>query len=256
MKIRYMSDLHLEFGDHQLTKMEDEHEQILVLAGDIGLAANLGFLEFLNDACNRFRDVIYIMGNHEHYHSDYGDTFSTITNNFDSLYGQQNIHFLENEVLKIENVSFVCSTLWTSFNNGDPIAMNIARMKINDYCVIGKFSPIISLYIHRKSSEFIFNSIKSEKNAGQKVVVVTHMLPSYGSIHDDFRTPAAMQLNYSYFTSLENEIIDTDPDFWIHGHTHESFDYEIGNTRILCNPRGYTPDALNKNFDDTLLLEI
>jgi hypothetical protein len=26
---------------------------------------------------------------------------------------------------------------------------------------------------------------------------------------------------------------------WMHGHTHEDFDYTIGTTRVVCNPRGY-----------------
>jgi hypothetical protein len=26
---------------------------------------------------------------------------------------------------------------------------------------------------------------------------------------------------------------------WTHGHTHEDFDYMIGTTRVVCNPRGY-----------------
>jgi hypothetical protein len=26
---------------------------------------------------------------------------------------------------------------------------------------------------------------------------------------------------------------------WTHGHTHHVFDYRIGSTRIVCNPRGY-----------------
>ena len=25
---------------------------------------------------------------------------------------------------------------------------------------------------------------------------------------------------------------------WIHGHTHDSFDYVVNGTRVVCNPRG------------------
>ena len=43
---------------------------------------------------------------------------------------------------------------------------------------------------------------------------------------------------------------------WIHGHTHESFDYHIGKTRIVCNPRGYASIEENKGFrpDYTLVV--
>ena len=46
------------------------------------------------------------------------------------------------------------------------------------------------------------------------------------------------------------------PSLWLHGHTHESFDYNIKNTRVVCNPRGYinSPD-LNKSFNKDLIID-
>jgi hypothetical protein len=35
---------------------------------------------------------------------------------------------------------------------------------------------------------------------------------------------------------------------WTHGHTHHPFDYIVGETRVICNPRGYInyePEASN-----------
>ena len=43
---------------------------------------------------------------------------------------------------------------------------------------------------------------------------------------------------------------------WIHGHTHESFDYEIGKTRVICNPRGYAPIEINKEFKPDFNVEV
>ena len=43
---------------------------------------------------------------------------------------------------------------------------------------------------------------------------------------------------------------------WIHGHTHESFDYTVKGTRIVCNPRGYLPMEPNSAFNPTLTLDI
>ena len=45
---------------------------------------------------------------------------------------------------------------------------------------------------------------------------------------------------------------------WVHGHTHDSFDYTINGTRVVCNPRGYVIDGVNENarFDPDLVIAI
>ena len=43
---------------------------------------------------------------------------------------------------------------------------------------------------------------------------------------------------------------------WVHGHFHDSFDYDVYGTRVVCNPRGYSPDALNPGFDSDLVIEV
>ena len=44
---------------------------------------------------------------------------------------------------------------------------------------------------------------------------------------------------------MEPLIIEMQPRLWVHGHTHEIFDYYIGTTRVLCNPRGYPHEREN-----------
>ena len=45
---------------------------------------------------------------------------------------------------------------------------------------------------------------------------------------------------------------------WIHGHTHDSFDYRLNETRVVCNPRGYATEGVNENpwFDLNLVVDI
>jgi hypothetical protein len=38
----------------------------------------------------------------------------------------------------------------------------------------------------------------------------------------------------------------------VHGHTHSPFDYQVGATRIVCNPKGYSGE--NPNFDPALTI--
>ena len=48
-------------------------------------------------------------------------------------------------------------------------------------------------------------------------------------------------------------------DYWVHGHTHSTFDYEIEGTKVVCNPRGYSKLfnlSQNENFNKELTIEI
>jgi Icc-related predicted phosphoesterase len=77
-----------------------------------------------------------------------------------------------------------------------------------------------------------------EGNFDRKYVVVGHHAPSKASTHPRYQNDTLM--NGGYSSSLDEFIIDHPQiKLWTHGHTHEDFDYMIGSTRIVCNPRGY-----------------
>ena len=116
-----------------------------------------------------------------------------------------------------------------------------------------KFTPYDAADIHFKSKEYIFDSIKFHRAEGRKTVVVTHMGPSLKSVPKRF---FGNQLNGAYVSNLDEEVIATEPDIWIHGHTHDSFDYMLGETRVMVNPRGYVGHALNKHFDADKFIEL
>ena len=72
-----------------------------------------------------------------------------------------------------------------------------------------------------------------------KYVVCTHHTPSYASIHPRYANSELM--NGAYTSDLSEFILDHPKiKLWTHGHTHEDFDYMIGTTRVVCNPRGYS----------------
>ena len=103
----------------------------------------------------------------------------------------------------------------------------------------------------RRAKEFIFSAIKSSEQP--KHVVITHYLPSFRSIDPRF---AESPLNGYFATDLDKEILDAEPQVWIHGHTHASCNYEIGKTLVLCNPYGYQHIELNKQYSENTLLEL
>lgn len=261
LKIRIHSDLHLEFfGDQKfyLAESDDEKNTILILAGDIILAEKFKkFRYFFEDVYKRFKKIIYINGNHEFYKSTILTTPKRISDGLKGL--KRKIYYLENKTKVIENINFICATLWTDFDNYDYLCMYQSKVGMNDFRIIRngpetepwlrKFSPEDAYLLHTKSKDFIFNSIK--KN--MKNVVVTHHGPSTLSIPDEFK---GNRLNGAYISNLSEEILFYKPDIWIHGHIHNSFDYMIGNTRVICNPSGYYPNGLNPNYDQKLIIEL
>jgi predicted phosphodiesterase len=265
-KIRLISDIHLEFGPLDLPVMEGEDQQILVIAGDMGLAGkSWTYIPYLKEWSERFQDIIYIMGNHEFYGTSILRAADKIRANIHYEGDMHNVHVVENDIVRINDISFICSTMWASYNKADPFVMNDAQMWMNDHKKIrtgtkkapymAKFLPVDAYELFLQSINFIFPNIKAEKEAGQKVCVVTHHGPSYQSVPDRFKTGQFASLNGAYVSDLDEDIIDADPDAWVHGHTHDSFAYEIGQTAVICNPRGYAGHELNPEFNPELIIE-
>lgn len=262
MYFRLFSDLHNEFSNFELTPLDTDKDDVLVLAGDIGVAEHLHTFNVIKEWAPRFRQVIQICGNHEYYHGSLLRVKSKIRDHLKDL---PNWILADDEVVRVDNVSFICSTLWTDFNRSNPWAMDSIRNGLNDYNFIRtgtfgepykqKIRPIDILNLHNISKSFIFDAIVKEKAAGQKTVVVTHHAPTTLSVHARYGNDV---LNWAYVSDLSNEILDTQPNIMCHGHTHSSFHYKMGETDVYANPRGYAyPQAApeNRDFNATLRIE-
>jgi Icc-related predicted phosphoesterase len=260
-KIALGSDLHIEFGDFTLI---NEGADILVLAGDIMIAQylydhtyesiqksiDLGnklgerqleaikYRSFLKQASAQFKHVIMIAGNHEFYHGRWYQTIDTMR---EECQQYPNIYFLENATKEIDGVLFVGATLWTDMNNDDWHTKHQVKTGMSDFRIIKNeregyrsITPDDVIIRHRKSLEFIKTTIA---NATKPTVVVTHHLPSDLSISDQYKSRYLM--NGAYRSNLENFILDSNINLWLCGHTHEKHTYQLGNTTVVCNPRGY-----------------
>ena len=62
------------------------------------------------------------------------------------------------------------------------------------------------------------------------------------------------RLNAAYASDLSAVIESGRPALWVHGLTHDSRDYLVGETHIVCNPRGY--DDENVRFDPALVVRV
>jgi len=201
------------------------------------------------------------MGNHEHYHGDYVNTLTILRDRLSYL---DNLHILDKETFIVDDITFIGGTLWTDMNNEDPITLLHMKGMMNDFrCVEngarvtywrdedrnsherkGRFTPEDAVEDHKKMMEYV--RLMIEGKFDQKFVVVGHHAPSKLSTHPRYKDEQIM--NGGYSTALDEFIMDHPQiKLWTHGHTHEDFDYMIGSTRIVCNPRGY--DAYEDRAD-------
>lgn len=265
-KIRICSDLHLEFATYSLPHLPDDKTTILVLAGDIGVvnckSLHKRYLPFLEEMSNRFKAVILVAGNHEHYHGSIDTTHSILKVALNSA-GLHNVIPLENMSVVLNGISFIGSTMWTNCDNNSPFShMMFNSMSDSEVIRVGNYADDIpftaqrSFEEHTRAINYIFPEIVRHKEAGNKVVVVTHHLPTRKSL-----SASGRPLDMFYASELYDSIIDTNPDVWVHGHTHTPFDYIIepfdeNSTRIICNPRGYHGYEDIPGFDPVLTITL
>lgn len=264
MKIALASDLHLEFGDINL-KNEDNAD-VLILSGDIVIAQDLHdhpepvvpyppsiiktlgsrqrnaqlYRDFFKRCSFQFPHVIYIAGNHEFYHGKFVGSLQDLRNECSKF---PNVYFLEDDCKKINDITFVGATLWTDMNKCDPLTLHSVGDMMNDFRIIRhdefgftKLRPAHAAARHRRSLEYIRTVIEGKFD--EKIVVVGHMAPCSLSISSEYQNDTLM--NGAYYSDLSEFILDHPQiKLWTHGHMHKNFDYMVGDTRVVCNPRGY-----------------
>jgi predicted phosphodiesterase len=241
MKIALISDAHVEFGERVLPPLP-EGVDVLVLAGDIA-TGDYGEMWARENFEGKVRHIVAINGNHEFY----GHVMQDVVRRFRELSKDSDFfHFLENDTVVIDGVTFIGATTWTNYEVGNagaaPLNMIYAR-QLNDHNRIGWLEdgvtrlirPDDCLAMNEVSKDFIFRELKNHPDR-TKCVVVTHHGPTERSIHPKYERN---ELNCCYVNNWGNEIAYNGPAFWLHGHVHDPFDYMVGDTRVIVNPLGY-----------------
>lgn len=286
MRIKLVSDLHLEFSDINI--QNDQDYDVLILGGDICIAQDLHdhpepnntsdqaaiangtglgrrqmiaqrFRDFFKRCSFQFPHVIYIMGNHEFYH---GKFHAGIDYMRDECAKYPNVYMLEQDTKIIDDVVFVGGTLWTTMNRRDPLTMQAIKTLMSDFRVIRNdkrsFATMSALDVairHDMTLGYIKHVVQEHRD--KRCVVVGHHSPSFQSVHPTYAHETLM--NGGYHSDLSEFILDH-PQIvlWTHGHTHHPMDYVIGETRIVCNPRGYESDGYREDtgWNPNIVLEI
>ena len=252
MKIQILSDLHLEFGyDRGVFSSEHIVGDVVILAGDTHVSPDLlkEFLLTINKV-----PIVLVLGNHEFY----GRDFYAVKKRYQDLLcsPSENLYLLENQSLELpqfQGYTFLGATLWTSFEDA-VVELSTIQKSVNDYKMITDrgvpITPSVTQREHRESVRFLAGALFKSKN---KVVVVSHHAPSYKSIHPKF---VGNVLNPSFVSNLDYLIEAHQPCLWVHGHSHASASYNIGETQVICNPFGYREFEENLAFKPRLFVEI
>jgi Icc-related predicted phosphoesterase len=258
MKISLVSDTHLEFGPLELPGGE-----VLILAGDIceyrTFKKRQSFVvDFFERYCARYEQVFMVLGNHESYRYRLDKTYNDLKTLLPS-----NITLLENESVEYQGVVFIGATLWTDFNRGNPVSIEVARRSMNDYNVIQnhyadtgnyhKLTPEFIYQTHQNTVDYLNTELPQHKD--KSVVVITHHAPTFESIDEKYRSDHHM--NGAFASDLSNLILDNPQiAYWVHGHCHDPVNYEIGTTRVISNPRGYVGQEDTSRFDPNYCFEL
>jgi len=258
MKVQVASDLHLEFDRTPFILDNTENADLLILAGDIIVTkhSNSTYKDFFNNVSQQFEHVLVIAGNHEYYGSSFNKTQAQL---FEFYSHYNNVTFLNNSSIVINDVLFIGATLWTDFNNNCYFTKNHVRRSLNDYYIIDGFTTGKAIDEHYIARQFITDSYKENKDHFEKMVGIFHHGISPQSIHSMYRSDTL--LNGGFSSDMRHFFEDKEKfKLLIHGHTHHSFDYILDNKlqsqRVICNPRGYAKRDENFEFNKNLTIEV
>lgn len=252
MIIDLYSDLHLDTWRKVLLDsvkpmhfMQSKDADVVVVAGDQGNGQ--GWSTFCRKLMHQIygadKKVLMINGNHDWYGpSDADDTVAELLANnaagriFDTHDG----------------ATFAGCTLWTNFwgelSLGQTVHGTIAARYINDFQRIpGLFYSDWRTMVQMHDSDVAF------LRANPADVIITHFPPSLKSVHPEY---AGDPLNPYFVNDLDSLVEELQPKLWIHGHTHNLFDYTIGKTRVVANPLGYPDERQSGPYFKPMRIEL
>jgi len=239
MRLAIMSDLHYEFhrdGGRAFTaSLDPTGIDALIVAGDLGTENVLAMA--LTMLCKRYPWVFYVPGNHEFYNTHRERVTRAVDK---ALRRSPNLSVLNRDIVEFEGQRFLGATLWFRKDDHAP------KDDMTDFKVIRNFEGWV-YEENAKSIEFF----RRELRPGD--IAISHHLPSPRSIAPAY---SDHPLNPFFVCDIEDVIVSKQPVLWVHGHTHESLDYQIGPTRVVCNPFGYAAVEENTRFNQTFSVEV
>lgn len=226
LKIKVLSDLHLEFTD---TEIQKDDCDFLVICGDLCEVRNTTvFTQFMERVCSIFDKVLYVPGNHEYYNSSIEDIDRYLEN-----LNIPNFVYMNEKIYEYKNVVFIGAVLWSNITNNK----SYIEWALNDYKSIENFCVEKSNSIHQRHVNFIESNLDAFKDKVK--VVITHHTPLLkGTSHPRYEGSV---INAAFSTDLGHLVEKAD--YWFCGHTHYCNDFMYGNCNVIMNCKGYDENA-------------
>ncbi|MGE0699648.1 MAG: metallophosphoesterase [Hyphomicrobiaceae bacterium] len=252
MRLQVISDFHFDVMPCQEPRLAPGVDAVVV-AGDVceGIARGMAWLRrHLGERV----PIIMVAGNHEHF----GRVRPAEIIAGHEAARRLGITFLDDGEAVIGGVRFLGATLWADFDLfGCEVraeAMSVAQSFMVDHRQVleadgRRFLPAEARSQHLASRGFL--DLRLARSHAGPSVVVTHHAPHRRSLAERWRDDV---LSAAFVSDLSALIERHQPALWVHGHTHTSFDYRIGASRIVCNPHGYGDE--NEAFDPGLVLDV
>ena len=270
MNIRILSDLHFEYhadsGKEFVRGLNPRGVDVLILAGDI-TRMDVGFANTLSLFRKQFPGVpiVWTHGNHEYHGSDRA---SVVRATRDALSKIQGVHWLDCDMVEIGGQRILGHTLWYGRKPCPPWnlvsdlewARGITRVRdpISGGNIVDQYTDFEAIngledWVYDENGRAIKWFVE---NIREGDIVVTHILPSIRSSPERFQS-SKFYTNAFFVTEMGGFIEKSKAALWVHGHTHDSCDYKLGDTRVVCNPFGYqSKGELNVNFNEDFTVEV
>ena len=234
-KLAILSDIHTEFENFDPEILLADNPDIVILAGDIGVGT--GGVIFAKSLAPT--PVIYVPGNHEHYHHDFHENLRAMRD----LALETDVYVLDRGSVVVDGILFLGATLWADYNIYGDAATSLANAKLNDQRLIrygsGMFTTATALQEHKDSKGWLDEELELYyDDPGVATVVVTHHAPHPNSIAPKYRDKKD-RLTPAFVSDLSELIAKHKIDLWVHGHDHNNHNYTVDGTRIVSSQKGY-----------------
>ncbi|GAA2884507.1 putative phosphodiesterase [Aminobacter niigataensis] len=264
MKLWILSDLHFDPSVLRHNRGWSVPEaDVAVVAGDVASGGVGKACNVLEHQVLPHMPVVFVPGTHEFYGASILEEREHWRERYRTGDLSEGLHVLDCTSVMIGGTRFLGTTLWTDFElDGSGTsqvrdAMRNAESLLNDYRYAAwrvlpqreRLTAERTRALHRQARHWLEAELARPRTG--PVVVVTHHAPHPGSVHPDYRDST---LNAAFASDLHGLIVEHGPDLWVHGHTHNCFDYRVAATRIVCNPLGYHEE--NRAFDPALVIEL
>lgn len=275
MLIRVMSDIHHEHDMRAISKqvvgakfwspveLETDKETTLILPGD--LWNGLYSIDCIQSFHNRFKEVWVVLGNHDYWYNN----LNTLNDNYKRElinYRMDNVSVLDADTFERDGKLFIGCSLFTNMDRENPLCIARAKDCMQpDFTLIKSDEELDEFYINRvktisvedwlqrnaRDFDYIKNVVANNKD--KEIIIVTHYGCSTLSIHEKYKQYGLS--NYYFVNDYWDFIHDNENiKYWIHGHIHSKMDYNIGECRVIANPRGYPGE--HTEFDEISLYVI